>query len=898
MLEYQVGGINLAVVVLVYVAVGDGVAVGIVYLLEYAEGVCGQAYFMYFDGAGILGCGVAFGIEGEVLVFFGATGQLGNLVFVPSDIESGAPSEVLGDDGLGAYGEFDTEVAQRADVAGHGVGGGHTGGYGHVSQQIVGVTQVPVQRGGEAVVEPCHIYTDVPGGGGFPLHLGIVGVGVQRIDPFAVVVGIVSSGVGDGVYGGVVVVSAHSLLTGLTPAEAQLHLVHLVAKSFEEAHIGDLPAQSQRGEQTPAAVFGEARGGIVTQCECQQVGVLEGVVETSVEGQKVELVAIVIGLAIVQTEALADVLLGVGIDVHIPHTYGRHVVEGVTQGGDFGVVAFVVIKTLPGVTGHHVKRGLDAFYFFLVVGIELEHGVACQLVLIVVLAGAVVVVGLPGLRAVGQCVVACATLHDVVTEVEVQSQFGEEVQCVVDHQVAGGGPHFVLLVDAVKHRYGVVVTVGLETTVVVDQRGVSAQVAQSAVAHSAIVAVYGQCGVVDKCRVDGAGVGFVVYYVAAFGVKGNFQLAVEEFGSEVETYGGALHTRGLQDTVVVCIGDVEAVGKPASCAADAQVVVMREGCTQNFALPVGGGVAHQIDGILGGVLVDQFAEFVAGGHVPSTACRIEVEVGAEVDLGLAAFAFLGGDDDHTVGCTATIDGCCGGVLEDGEALDVVGGNHGQGAQRTVGVVHGHSVDNDQRIVGGVERSTAADADVGTGAGVTAVGCNYHTGACTYQQVVGVGGKSGLNFIGLDYGHTTGGVLFLHCTVTYYHEVLENFGVGGEVNGDVGAAVQGHFLCLATYVGHYEGSIGSGDNAEIAVYIGGSALGLSFDGDGSAHCGLVVSVIDGTGHRHVLCQSREGHHQCHYNDEPCLPIHLKTNVLHATIFEWFDFIKINYCIVSQ
>ena len=493
------------------------------------------------------------------------------------------------------------------------------------------------------------------------------------------------------------------------------------------------------------------------------------------------------------------------------------------------------------------------------------------------------------MRAVGQRVIACTALHDVVTEVEVQSQFGEEVQSVVNHQVAGGGPHFVLLVDAVEHRYGVVATVGFEASVVVDQRGVSAQIAQSAVAQSAVVAVYGQCGVVDECCVDGAGVGFVVYYIAALGVEGNLQLAVEELGGEVEAHGGTLHARGLQDTVVVCIGNIEAVGKPTGCATYAQVVVMREGCAQDFTLPVGGGIAHQVYSILRGVLVYQLAELVAGGHVPSTASRIEVEVGAEIDLRLAGLAFFCGDDNHTIGGTATVDGRCGSVLEDGEALDVLGSYHRQGAQRTIGVVHRHSVDYNQRVIGGIERSAATYADAGAGSGVTAVGGNYHAGACAYQQVVGVSGKSGLYFVGLDNGYATGGILFLHCTITYNDEVLQDFGVGCEVDGNVGAAVQGHFLCLASYVGDYEGSVGSGDNAEIAVYIGGSALGLSFDGDGCAHGGIVVSVVDGTGHRHVLCQSREGHHQCHYNDEPCLPIHLKTNVLHATIFEWFDFI---------
>ena len=71
---------------------------------------------------------------------------------------------------------------------------------------------------------------------------------------------------------------------------------------------------------------------------------------------------------------------------------------------------------------------------------------------------------------------------------------------------------------------------------------------------------------------------------------------------------------------------------------------------------------------------------------------------------LSAAAFLGGDDDDTVRTTATIDGGCRGVLEDVEALDVLGVDDGQTIGETFHtlVVHGHTVDHDQRVVAGVQ----------------------------------------------------------------------------------------------------------------------------------------------------------------------------------------------------
>ena len=40
--------------------------------------------------------------------------------------------------------------------------------------------------------------------------------------------------------------------------------------------------------------------------------------------------------------------------------------------------------------------------------------------------------------------------------------------------------------------------------------------------------------------------------------------------------------------------------------------------------------------------------------------------------GIALLAFFGGDDDHAVSCTSTVEGCGGGTLEDGDVFDVVG----------------------------------------------------------------------------------------------------------------------------------------------------------------------------------------------------------------------------------
>ena len=85
--------------------------------------------------------------------------------------------------------------------------------------------------------------------------------------------------------------------------------------------------------------------------------------------------------------------------------------------------------------------------------------------------------------------------------------------------------------------------------------------------------------------------------------------------------------------------------------------------------------------------------------------------GVEVNLNLAFLTLLGGDDDHTVGSTRTVDTGRGGILQHLDALDVV----------TIQFVHarlrGHTVDDVQRVVV-VQRTHTTDANLGSTRGRT------------------------------------------------------------------------------------------------------------------------------------------------------------------------------------
>ncbi len=112
-------------------------------------------------------------------------------------------------------------------------------------------------------------------------------------------------------------------------------------------------------------------------------------------------------------------------------------------------------------------------------------------------------------------------------------------------------------------------------------------------------------------------------------------------------------------------------------------------------------------------------------------------VGAELSVeGYAcrtrSTALLGGDDDHAVGATRAIDGCGGGILQDGHLLDVGwvdGGN--------VAIVR-RAVHDIQRLCARAHGTETTNANLRRGAWLTALCLELHAGHATGQGLSGVG----------------------------------------------------------------------------------------------------------------------------------------------------------------
>ena len=186
------------------------------------------------------------------------------------------------------------------------------------------------------------------------------------------------------------------------------------------------------------------------------------------------------------------------------------------------------------------------------------------------------------------------------------------------------------------------------------------------------------------------------------------QTIVEECRCEVQADGSTIHVGGLQRTIIVQEACADAI-RHAECfvlchiaTRHAGVDFLTEGSAINLILPVGVGVAqgsHSV-GIVSIVGCEELSEGIGIEHVDllgyglHRTCHVDVYARLRTCLTL-----LGGNQNHTVRSTATIDGGCRSILQDGEALDVVRVNGVQNVTTADACsTDRQTVDNDQRVV--------------------------------------------------------------------------------------------------------------------------------------------------------------------------------------------------------
>ena len=463
---------------------------------------------------------------------------------------------------------------------------------------------------------------------------------------------------------------------------------------------------------------------------------------------------------------------------------------------------------LPGVAAHHVEIGV--LEVVVVVGVGLQQGVE---VVVGVLRGQV-----QGGQAggVGTDVVELVTLGlgDVVAGVDVEAQVLEAVDAVVQLQVADRAEALGEVVPVVEVGQRVLrgLRVGGAAVVPVEQ--------------GAVGVVDGLGRVEGDGVADGAGVAPVGVLVDALDVGVDGQVLVEELRREVDVQVGALVGTGLEGTLVIVVAGADAERELAA-AVDAQVVVRAQGEAVDLVLPVGvlraEQALHRLPVVVAGGEgpVDVVAELVAVHHVERGDVLLDGGAAFVAHADAAAGALLGRDDDDAVGGAGAVDGGRGGVLQHGVGLDVVGVDRGERVAHAGTAVtrDGHAVDDDERVVGGVERGRAADADGGRSARLA--GGRRHEQARDLAGEHLVGGVDGaaVDVVGLDGHDGAGHVALLDGAVADDHDLVQELIVLGE--GDGG----GHLGCLeglrsVADAAHHDGGIGRRNpEGEVAVQVG-------------------------------------------------------------------------------
>ena len=178
-------------------------------------------------------------------------------------------------------------------------------------------------------------------------------------------------------------------------------------------------------------------------------------------------------------------------------------------------------------------------------------------------------------------------------------------------------------------------------------------------------------------------------------------------------------------------------------------------------------------------------------------------------------AFLGGDDDNARHGARTVDGGRGTVLQDFEALDIVGVQTGdRGGDQGVGITgaqvlgidfndvfHDHAVHDPQRLGGAVDGGGTADADLRGGTERTGDVLHGDTGYAAFQGTGDIGDTVQFRLFGIHLDGGSGEDAAVHRGHTGDDRLFQHLGV--RLQGDADIVPGGNGRIAVTHEGDHE-----------------------------------------------------------------------------------------------
>ena len=610
--------------------------------------------------------------------------------------------------------------------------GGHVAGVGlglavthhigdfDIQEHVAGFLGVPVKVHFEAVVEERGVKAQVQRGSGFPADIlhGQASLGGRLVGgDFGA---LVEEGVVKGHQRKVrIVVAADALVAQHTPAGAQFQEGQPVAGALHEGFLAQDPAGRYGREGPPAVGFGETGGTVVTNVGLDEV--FSGVVVHDAAEE------------------------GVG-----------SIFAAVTR------VELVVFRTHVQVRilGELVKFTGGAQVFTLH-DVALEAGHHAQ---VVFLAEAVMVVGQQLSRDI---VTVVALLGEVIGRIDGSAALqpsAEDIR-IVHHGIIAGkteGLSLGVVDEGGDHGLQTQVLDGLEL-----QGGLSTQLGAGGTVAAAgqkqtirvgTALAFGNAAVVPSSGIDGRGLAHVGEGVVIGGKVGTMPHIDVQGGKELvlddgEVVVGAQHETLEPATVIqgahVIVGKGNLGADDLVAAADGYLMgVTRGKVFHHEGAPVRDGIVVRVglverDPVLdlvgrvlleesggGVVVVQQFVIHlqVAGQahHVRFGRGNFNTEFPGVADGHVVDVAALGGNQDNAGGSLGTVNGCCGCVFQDRDALHI-------GRVHVIEAAHLDTVHDDERVAG-ADGGDTTDAD--------AAGTRTRSGVVTGNHDAGEGALQG------------------------------------------------------------------------------------------------------------------------------------------------------------
>ena len=235
-----------------------------------------------------------------------------------------------------------------------------------------------------------------------------------------------------------------------------------------------------------------------------------------------------------------------------------------------------------------------------------------------------------------------------------EAEVGEEVHAVIHIYVSYQAIHLAGVLAVKEQANGVACCsgnghiVGIVCLIVASEGAVG------------IVVIYRREWAVGCTSPDCRLVGKAVLVDCSLSIDVKAQIIVEERRRERDASCVASGIVGLEDTILIVVAERHTEREILGYAAgNAQVVVGSECCLVDFIIPV--GVIAGVDKgflLVGAKLVHDGCHIVGAEHVGYLCAGLKRVGGLEIHLyTVVATAFLGSDNNYTVRCTRTIDGC-------------------------------------------------------------------------------------------------------------------------------------------------------------------------------------------------------------------------------------------------